>query len=132
MSDQDLTDYIIEQLGNHVSRNDLIFDICKRTGLPWSQVNDLITQVEQKDQKKIVLKQSPLLLIVALGIFLGGAFLACGALMYFLDLARAGMFALDPFSLRRDFLATIRLFTGLAMIVGSSIGVGSLLWTFLK
>lgn len=132
MNDQALTDYIIDQLGHHVSRNDLIFDICQRTGLAWSQVSDLVAQVEQQAQKKTALKQSPLLLIVALGILMGGLFLACGALMYFLELARAGMFALDPFSLRRDFLATIRLFTGFAMIIGSLIGVGSLLRTFLK
>ena len=132
MNDQALTDYIIDQLGHHVSHNDLIFDICQRTGLAWNQVSDLVTQAERQAQKKIALKQSPLLLIVALGILIGGVFLACGALMYFLELARAGMFALDPFSLRRDVLAVIRLFTGFAMIIGSLIGVVSLLVTFLK
>ncbi|MBI5304808.1 MAG: hypothetical protein HY868_21920 [Chloroflexi bacterium] len=132
MDEQVLTEYIIDQLGRHVTRNDLIFDICQRTGLPWSQVSDLVTQVERKDQKKIALKQSPVLLLIAVGILIGGVFFACGALMYFVDLARANKFNLDPFSLRRDYFNVIRLFTGLAMILGSLFGVGSWFKTILK
>lgn len=123
-----LTEYILEQLGKHVSRDNLIFDICQRTGLDWNHVSKKVAEVEQTHATKIARKQSPVLFIIALGIFIGGIYLAGGAVLYYAGLAQTGNFSIDPLSLRRDYVMLIRLGTGLAMIGGSIIGTLGLVW----
>lgn len=132
MDDALLTEYVLEQLGKHVSRDNLIFDICQRTGLDWNHVSNFVAQVEQTHASKIARKQSPVLFIIALGIFIGGIYLAGGALLYYVGLAQTGNLSIDPLSLRRDYLMLIRLGTGIAMIGGSIIGTLSLIWKMLS
>ncbi len=123
MDDSAVTEYIIHQLGRHISRNDLILDLCQRTGKSWDQAALLVESVEQQHQKRIAVKQSPVFLIFAVGIFLFGMYLACGGLLYFVDLLASGGPGLDVFELRRDYTTLIRIGTGLAMIVGATIGL---------
>ncbi len=123
-----LTEYVIQQLGKHVSRDNLIYDICQRTGRDWNNVNNLVAAVEQTHATKIARKQSPVLLIVALGILIGGLWAAGGALLYYSDLIQAGNFSIDPLSLRRDYVMLIRLGTGIAMIFGALVGAIDQIW----
>lgn len=122
MDDAVLTEYIIQQLGKHVSRDNLIYDICQRTGRDWNNVNNLVAAVEQTHSTKIARKQSPILLIIALGILIAGIWSAGGALLYYVGLMQTGNFSIDPLSLRRDYVMLIRLGTGIAMIFGALIG----------
>ncbi len=131
MDDSAVTDYIIHQLGRHVSRNDLIFDLCQRTGMSWDQASTMVQSVEQQHEKRIAWNQSPITLVFVIGIFLVGLYLSCGGLLYFVDLIAAGMFSVDPFALRRDYLTIIRIGTGLAMIAGSLVGLYGLAKKFL-
>lgn len=123
MDDSVLTEYVIHRLGQHVSQNDLIYDLCQRTGMSWDQGAKFVAEVEQKHHREIARRSSPLLLIIGIGIFLGGAWLFRGAALGFAALLQAGSFSLNPFDLRRDYVMLIRLGTGLAMIVGSIIGI---------
>lgn len=128
MDDALLTEYIIQQLGKHVSRDNLIFDICQRTGRDWNSVNNLVAAVEQTHATKIARTQSPLLLIIALGILIVGIWAAGGAVLYYVDLMRTGNFSIDPLSLRRDYVTLIRLGTGIAMIFGALVGAIDQIW----
>ncbi len=126
MDDSAITDYIVYQLGRHVSRNDLIFDLCQRTGRPWDQISTLVSSVEQQHESRIVWQQSPIFLVIAIGILIAGVYLACGGLLYFGQLIAESNFSIDPFSLRRDYTTFIRIGTGLAMIIGALVGLYSI------
>ncbi len=123
MDDSAVTDYIVYKLGQHVSRNDLIFDLCQRTGKSWDQVSTLVASAEQQHESRIARQQSPIYLVIGVGVFIGGLYLACGGLFYFVELIAAGTFSLDPLALRRDYTTFIRIGTGLAMIAGASVGL---------
>lgn len=123
MDDPVLTEYVIRELGRNVSHNDLIYDLCQRTGQSWELVSKFVADVEQKHSRVIARKQSPLFFIIGIGIFLGGLWLFCGGLLYFVNFLQGKSISLNPFDLRRDYITLIRLGTGLAMIVGSSIGM---------
>ncbi len=126
MDDSVLTEYVIRELGRHVSRNDLIFDLCHRTGMSWDQAAKFVAEIEQTHRRVIARKQSPLFLVIGVGIFLGGVWAFCGGVLYFLNFMQAGSISINPLDLRRDYVNLIRVGTGLAMIVGSSIGVTQL------
>ena len=123
-----LTEYIIQQLGKHVPRDNIIYALCQRTGRDWNNVNTLVAAVEQTHATKIARKQTPLLLIIALGILIGGMWAAGGAMVYYIDLIQTGNFSLDPMSLRRDYVMLIRLGTGIAMIFGALVGTIDQIW----
>lgn len=126
MDDSAVTDYIIYQLGRHISKNDIIFDLCQRTGKSWDQATLLVESVEQQHAKRVAWNQSPITLLFVVGILLAGLYLSCGGLLYYVDLISNGTLAIDPFSLRRDYVTIIRIGTGFAMIAGSMVGLYTL------
>ncbi len=127
MDDPVLTEYVIRELGRNVTKNDLIYDVCQRTGLSWDQVSQFVSGVEQKHHREIAKRSSPILFVIGIAVFLGGAWLFCGALLFFVDFFRTGSISLNPFDLRRDYVSVIRFGTGLAMMVGSTIGMFQLI-----
>lgn len=127
MDDPVLTEYVVHQLGRNVSQNDLIYDLCQRTGASWEQVSRFVSEVEQKHQRVIARKQSPLYFVIGIGIFLGGIFLFCWAFTSLIRFVGSGNISLNPLDLRRDYFTVIRLGTGLAMMIGSAIGMVRLL-----
>ncbi len=126
MDDSAVTDYIVYKLGQHVSRNDLIFDLCQRTGRSWDQVNALVASVEQQHESRIARQQSPIYIFIGIGVFVAGLYLTCSGLFYFVGLIADGTFAIDPLALRRDYTTFIRIGTGLAMMAGASVGLFAL------
>ena len=112
MDDPALTHYVVSQLGKHVTRDNLIFDLCNRAKIAW--------------------RQSLLLFLVALGILVGGLWAAGGAITYFFGLWRQGAFSLDPFALRRDYVMVIRFGSGLAAVIGSVVGILKIFWDLLS
>jgi hypothetical protein len=73
---EELEKEILERLENGEDKNDIILDVAERQGLDWKQVEALVdsTQVEHADD--ITLAQSPILTLLALGLFTGGLALA--------------------------------------------------------
>lgn len=64
---------IIARLKNGDERNDIIFDLCNSQNLDWKDAEALVESVHAGNADDITLYQSPLLVAVALAIFLGGA-----------------------------------------------------------
>ena len=131
MDKEALTQYIVSQLGKHVSRDNLIFDICNRAGIMWPEASELVAQVEQAYKTRIAWRQSALFLVVSLGILIGGLWAAGGAFLYFFGLWQQGSFSLDLIALRREYVMVIQFGIGLAMIAGSGIGILNILWSLL-
>ncbi len=121
MNEAELSEYVVLQLGKHVARNDLIFKLCHVSGMSWEQANAFVRQVEAQQGARIARHQSPLFIIIGVGILIGGIVLTFFSVTYFVHIYNTGLTgALD---VRRDYRAIAGLVTGIAMILGSLFGL---------
>ncbi|MBI5842345.1 MAG: hypothetical protein HZB19_19840 [Chloroflexi bacterium] len=120
---EELTSQIIERLTNSESVDDIIMDVCNEEGLDWGQAEMLVKRIHAENKNKIVLAQSPLLVLLALGVFLTGV----GLIVY--DLYQI---YLDYVYFSKAFVVYLTLngeaivgtfFLGLVMIIGSLKGM---------
>jgi hypothetical protein len=72
VDEQEITDYLVKHLGDFDDPDDLILEICQKTGRPWVEVEALVDQVRLEHQTEITTHQFPLLALIALGTFIGG------------------------------------------------------------
>jgi hypothetical protein len=71
--DQDaLREVILDRTVAGDDQDDIIFDICEQTGMHWDTIESLVQRVVEEEQSQITLRQSPLLVLLALATFLGG------------------------------------------------------------
>jgi hypothetical protein len=71
-----MTQYVVRSLGRHASENDIITYLCTEGGMSWSQAEAFIANVKQTQSKTISRKQTPLYMILAVGVIIGGLWLA--------------------------------------------------------
>jgi hypothetical protein len=71
-----MTQYVVRSLGRHASENDLITYLCTEGGMSWSQAEAFIANVKNTQGKSISRRQTPLYLILAVGVIIGGVWLA--------------------------------------------------------
>ncbi len=117
MDYQQAREYVISQLSEQASRDDIIYQLCQATGSSWQQASAFVDQVEQEDHRQIAVFQAPLLLIIGAVTFLVGLFLTAREVSYFAAVFRSGepAYLILPLSYR-EFLI---LATGVAMMAGS-------------
>jgi hypothetical protein len=53
MDRETLVNYIIAELGKNVPRNDIILDICEKTGVKWEQAERFVDSVEKEHEQQI-------------------------------------------------------------------------------
>ncbi|MBV6395477.1 MAG: hypothetical protein HFACDABA_01053 [Anaerolineales bacterium] len=63
---------IIKRLEDGNNRNDIILDLCESQGLDWKQAEAILDSIHAENAEGIRLTQSPILVLVALAIFIGG------------------------------------------------------------
>ncbi len=126
----DLRKWVVASLANHKKPNDLIFQLCQRTGWDWSQAKRFVEQVVESDQKQIHQRRMPLLLGIGVLMMVLGV---VSFLPAFLDLM-ADLSALEPpldltkvievgFSARMEYVRIARLVIGMAMFIGGGYGI---------
>ena len=64
---------IVKRLTSGNDKDDIVMSLCEREGLYWNEAETLVNEIESAHQHAITLAQSPLLVGIALGTFLGGA-----------------------------------------------------------
>ncbi len=121
MNEANLTEYVVLQLGKHVSRNDVIFELCHISGMPWDQASSFVRQVEAQQGARIAQRQSPLFIIIGIGILIGGIALVLFSVSYLIQIYNTGL--TGALNVRRDYSALAGLVTGIAMILGSLLGL---------
>jgi hypothetical protein len=82
----DLDTYLTTRLAQAANRDDLILEICQKTGAGWEDAEARLRVLEETRQALIQRRQVPYLFILSLGAFTGG--LALGY-AYYLDLSNA-------------------------------------------
>jgi hypothetical protein len=124
--DQELTEYVVRELGNHVEKREIIYKLAQVTGRSWSEVEAFVGEVEDSQQQRIARRRAPLLLIVGLITIAGGVALALpnvSLVMQFLRDPGANLLY-TPYLVRR----IIALVVGLGMVAGGILGI---LWAFM-
>ena len=61
---QENTAFVINELGKHRNRNDLIMALCEKTGGSWNEMQRFVQQVESQNRQKITARQSPILIMI--------------------------------------------------------------------
>ncbi len=119
--DEQLTQLIVNDLGKHRSRNEIIRVVCEQGGVNWPEAERMVAQVEADNAHAIARKQSPLLVFLSIGsLLIGAALLAYGA-EFFMAFLQG-----DPLSMilsaRSAYLRLVGSLTGLGMVIGGLIG----------
>jgi len=132
MDTPDLTNYIVDRLSGAANPEDIILDICDKTELSWPEAEALVIQVQAEHEQEVTKRQSPLLALVALSIFVGGVgLLAYSIYMLFLATSAYTSTAFNPWVLPDilNFVFNYAAFTlslilfAIGMILGSLLGM---------
>ena len=75
---EEIEQQIIARLEDNDDRNDILLDLCESQGLDWKQAEAILDSIHAENADDITLTQSPILVLIALAIFIGGV----GALFY--------------------------------------------------
>ena len=75
---EELEQQIIARLEDSHDRNDIILDLCESQGLDWKQAEAVVDSIHAENADDIALTQSPILVLLALAIFVCGV----GAIIY--------------------------------------------------
>jgi hypothetical protein len=123
---------LIERLADGESREDIILDLCEKENITWPEAKALLERVSTEKEHHIVLAQSPLLVLMALVIFIGGVGLAvystyniAGVFLSYYDAKSGGVGALGLvlyLFAYGDYLWFLAIL-GIGMIVGSLKGM---------
>jgi hypothetical protein len=73
MDSTELEENIVDRLENGESKDDIILDLCESENMNWPEAEATLEQIQADNQHHITLTQSPLLVSIALIIFVGGA-----------------------------------------------------------
>lgn len=113
---EDLTKYVVRELGSAADRNALIRHVCETGEMSWREAEAFVSRVALEHEREIAKRQSPLMLVISIGTLIGGAILLLASgyvLITFLS---------GELLVRLD-LAFYGFVTGLGMLVGGLIGL---------
>jgi hypothetical protein len=121
MNDE-LTAFIIKELGRHRDRNHITQRVCEQGGLNWKQAEQLIVLIEAKHKRAVTVQQAPLLLFLSIGTLLLGIGLVGFNLQILFAVFQEDVFG-QILSLQSNAYRFIGLLTGLGMTVGGLVGL---------
>ncbi len=127
---QALVEYVVEALGGHVKPRNLIFEVCRRSGMSWQDAETFVKRVGTEYGHQIAKSKSPLSLFLGIGTILAGivvVYAGGGALVN----SWQYLSTLDDFSFLRSifrhssyyFRGFMIVFIGMSMMLGGTAGV---------
>jgi len=117
---EDITTFIIKELGKPVDRKEIIRRVCQKGGLNWKEAQRLVILIEARHNRTAATRHTPVLLLLSIG----ALFLGIGVLAYDLEILFAFFQRIvlgQAFSLTANH--SIELFSGFGMTVGGMIGL---------
>jgi hypothetical protein len=127
-----LTTYIVDRLSDSINPDDIVLEICERSGMSWPEAEALVKEVQAERGQEVARKQFPLLAFVALAIFIGGiALLGYSLYMLFMVTNTYASNVMGPWELSNllNFIFNYAeltfsiLLVAIAMILGSLLGM---------
>ncbi len=119
MNKQQATDFVIQELGKHHQRNDIIQKLCEAGGISWGAAEKFVRQVEAENRSAIALKQSPLITLIGICTAIAGV----GLMIWVVTETLQG-YIIFFLSFPVPYLGNIvYFFTGLAMMVAGLWGM---------
>lgn len=76
MNQEELTDFVVRELGKQRRHSDVVMDVCERTGMDWKTAQKFVYQVAFDNRKRVAARQSPLAIIFGIAFVVGGLALA--------------------------------------------------------
>jgi hypothetical protein len=122
MNKEEATAFVIKELSRHHSRNEIIVELCQQMGLSWKEAERLIQEVETQNTRTITARQSPVLIVLGIVTLLIGIGIVAYSGLFFFDFAQMNVEE-RVILLRASYYRGAALLTGLAMIIGSVIGL---------
>jgi hypothetical protein len=81
MNQQEATDFVIQGLGKHQQKNDIIRKLCESSNMNWGQAEKFIQQVEAQHGGMIAQKQSPIIAVIGTVTVIAGFAVAIGVIV---------------------------------------------------
>ncbi|MBN1305416.1 MAG: hypothetical protein JXA13_13340 [Anaerolineales bacterium] len=132
MNEESIKAHIFKRLSRNHNPDDIIFELCDRANMSWPEAKKLVHMVQHEQGNAITRRQSPLLIMIGLVVFAGGAYLlvASGGLIFEL-VSQFNITESDPIQNLGPLAylayyapyAIPKAVTGLAMIIGSMVGM---------
>ena len=126
MNKEELTPFIIKELGRHRERQDIVNRICEKSTLSWTEAEQMIDEVESQNRRTIAGRQGPLLIFLSIATMILGIALIAYNMEILLAIFQQDLLG-QILSLQSGYYRAAALITGLAMAVGGLYG----LWTSL-
>ncbi len=135
MDEDEPTERVLARLKNGDNPEDILFELCESTDMDWREAKTLVERIRAENKTSITLYQSPLLITLALAIFLGGAGLIVYTTVSIVTLYDAFQVIPPDLILLPQFFSYIWYLTlyapyliaffvlGLGMMLGSAIGM---------
>jgi hypothetical protein len=79
---EDLTTFIIKELGKPIERKKIIQRVCQKGGLNWKEAERLVILIEARHNRTTATRHTPVLLLLSIG----ALFLGIGVLAYDLEI----------------------------------------------
>jgi hypothetical protein len=126
-----LRQWVVRKVSGYVKINNVIFEVGQRTGWTWETSKQFVVETQEDYKKEIQVRRFPVLAMGGTAILLVGVYIFSSAFQTAIPIIAALAAGTDIpnavayfFEARAGFFDLIRLFTGLAMMIGGGIGIG--------
>ena len=132
---QALTDYTVKELSSFEEIDDIIVEICTRTGWHWERAQNFVDDVQAEHHRLVTQRRNRLIIPLGVAIMIGG-----GVITYFVgDILWHQYGMLTGRNASNEVIISIIislimqngywLFIGLAMLIGGAYGIGKALYS---
>jgi hypothetical protein len=123
--DQVVVEFVVREFGRHRSRDEIIRTLSQEYRLAWGEAEELTAKVERQNRTKIARRQSPFFIFLGVATLIGGVALTGrgGFFLYALYFG-ATHGALRIPNPQAVGIIVGQMFTGIAMVAGSILGLG--------
>lgn len=121
MNEDQARAFVVRELGMHRDRDDILLVLCRELNIDWSRAEQFVSDVELQYGQRIARKQSPLLMVIGLGVILAGLALTTYGVWEIFEFVQMETAQQLVYSQYMYFVGA-SMITGLAMIVGGIIG----------
>jgi hypothetical protein len=119
---EDLTVFIVKELGKFQHRERVIRKVCKKSGMNWRDAERLITLVEANHRRTLIARPTPPLLFLSIGLLLLGIGLLAFNLQILLDFFQKDILG-QGLILQSTSYQITGVVIGLGMTLGGMIGL---------